>query len=334
MVQSSQPIRLLIVEDDPDQRELLRFTLEDRFGPAATVTDAESIADARTRDWNAFDLILSDFNLPDGTGMTLLEEVRRACNTPMILVTGQNVGQLAAEAIRKGATDYIVKVGDYLQAIPLVVEKSLVAARMRKENELLRSDLENALGELQKKNVALESSLKKVEEVAATDPLTGLYNRRHFGKVLSQLFSEAQRYDKDLSCVMIDLDGYKSVNDTCGHQVGDRLLVVASRAITANLRLMDVAARYGGDEFILLVPRAGGSEAAGIAERIRHDFRKSSALILRRNEGLTMSFGIASLQTDFPGTSEQLVAAADAALYQAKQTGRDRIVVSSPVVGH
>ena len=327
-----QPLRLLIVEDDPDQRELVRQTLEDHFLDS-TLVDVCTIGEAMGQDISAFDLVLSDFNLPDGTGMELLEHVRRRCDTPLVLVTGENVGHIAAESIRKGATDYVVKVGDYLFALPLVVEKCLAVAKMRRENESLRTELEKALGTLREKNIALERSLRKTEEAAATDPLTGLYNRRHFGKVLAQLFSEARRYESDIAVVMIDLDEYKKLNDTCGHQVGDRMLLVAARAITANLRIMDVASRYGGDEFILLAPRAAGTEAATIAERIREDYRKASAMILRRNEGLTMSFGVASLHSDGSASADELVAAADAALYQAKEAGRNRIVISTPVIG-
>ena len=94
----------------------------------------------------------------------------------------------------------------------------------------------------------IREALKKLETMAATDPLTRLYNRRHFGRMIEQLFAEARRYDQDLSCVMIDLDGYKQLNDTYGHQVGDEVLVLAGKVISTNLRAMDVAARYGGDE--------------------------------------------------------------------------------------
>ena len=179
------------------------------------------------------------------------------------------------------------------------------------------------------KNVQLEQSLIRVEEVAATDPLTGLYNRRHFGKVLEQLFSEARRYDTDLACVMIDLDGYKQLNDTFGHQVGDQLLVTAGKVIGANLRTMDVAARYGGDEFVLLLPCAGGSEAANVVARIRDEYCRASAVILHRPQGVTMSIGVGSLIGDRPSGSESLVTAADAALYRAKGAGRNRIVIAT-----
>jgi diguanylate cyclase (GGDEF)-like protein len=223
-----------------------------------------------------------------------------------------------------------VKVGDYLFTIPLVVQKNLTVAKVKRENESLRHELERALSELREKNVQLEQSLRRVEEVAATDPLTGLYNRRHFGKVLEQMFAEAQRYDTDLACVMIDLDGYKQLNDAYGHQVGDQILVVAGRVITANMRKMDVAARYGGDEFIVLVPRATADEASQVVQRIREEYRQACRVLLRRNEGPTMSVGIGSLQGDGPVTAEQLVARADGALYRAKESGRNRIILSGP----
>jgi diguanylate cyclase (GGDEF)-like protein len=187
-------------------------------------------------------------------------------------------------------------------------------------NRQLDQDLERALADLRDKNTQLE-------QLAATDPLTGLYNRRHFGRVLEQLFSEASRYGDDLACVMIDLDGYKPINDAFGHAVGDQLLVVAGRIISANMRRMDIAARYGGDEFVLLFPRAGPEEAATVAERIRQEYRAASAAVLRREQGVTMSVGITALRSARPSNPEQLVIMADAALYQAKEAGRDRGVI-------
>jgi two-component system, cell cycle response regulator len=322
-------LKILIIEDDDDQRELMRETLEAHFG-AGTVVGAESGRGALTHDLASFDLILSDYNLPDRTGMELLDAIRSRCATPVIMVTGENVGQIAVEAIRRGATDYIVKFGDYLFTIPLVVEKNLTVAKVKRENESLRSELERALLDVRDKNAQLEASLKRVEEVAATDPLTGLYNRRHFGKVSEQLWSEAQRYDHDLACVMIDLDGYKQLNDRYGHQVGDQVLVVAGKVITANLRRADVAARYGGDEFILLLPHASAEEAAGVAARIHEQYGSSVAGLLRRNDKPTMSIGVASKRCDDPTCADQLVAAADAALYRAKAAGRNRVVISNP----
>jgi diguanylate cyclase (GGDEF)-like protein len=203
-------------------------------------------------------------------------------------------------------------------------------AKVKLENELLRQQVERAMIELQFKNGQLQESLVRVEQMAATDPLTGLYNRRHFGRVLDQLFSESQRFDSDLSCVMIDLDGYKQLNDAHGHQLGDQLLVAAGRVITANLRRMDIAARYGGDEFVLLLPKAQTAEAAGVVQRIREEYFSASAAILKQSNGVKMSVGIGSVRESLSISADQLIAAADQALYQAKGAGRDRIAIAEP----
>jgi two-component system cell cycle response regulator len=306
-------LRLLIIEDDQDQRDLIREQVEERFG-VGTVVGVDSRKAAVEQDLSSFDLILCDYNLPDANGLELLGEIRQRCSTPVIMVTGENVGHIAASAIRAGATDYVVKFGDYLFTIPLVIEKNLTVAKIIKEKEDLRRQLEETNAQL--------------EQMAATDPLTGLYNRRHFGRVLEQLFAETLRYGKDLSCVMIDLDAYKQLNDTYGHQVGDQLLVMAGKVIAANMRRMDVAARYGGDEFVLLIPHANGESAAAVADRIRLEFRQSSSALLRGERGVNMSIGVASARCVGAASSEQLLARADAALYKSKELGRDRVTIA------
>lgn len=323
-------LKLLIIEDDADQRELLRETLEDYFG-RGVVTGVGSKVEALAQDFALYDLVLCDYNLPDGSGMDVLSDIVAKCDTPVLMVTGENVGPTAAEAVRRGASDYVVKFGEYLFTIPLVVEKNLTLAKIKRENERLRRELENALNALREKNQQLQDSLQRVEELAATDPLTGLYNRRHFSQLLDQLFAETQRYSKDLTCVMIDLDGYKQLNDQFGHQVGDQLLVLAGRVIRANLRRMDVAARYGGDEFVLLLPHAGADESAAVAQRIRDEFRAASAMLLKRENGVNMSAGVASLLAQLPGHADQLVAMADKALYVAKEAGRNRTSICSTI---
>jgi two-component system cell cycle response regulator len=323
-----EKLKLLIIEDDVDQRDLIRETLEDHFG-RGTVTGVSTGAEAVSQELSSFDIILSDYNLPDCTGIELLEQIKQKCRTPVIMVTGENVGRIAIEAIKCGATDYVVKIGDYLFTIPLVVQKNLTVAKVMRENESLRQSLEKALTDVQDKNTQLEVSVKRVEELAATDPLTGLYNRRHFSRMVEQLFAEAQRYGKDLSCVMIDMDEFKQINDTLGHQVGDQLLIMAGKVISANMRKMDVAARYGGDEFVLLLPHASESEAMQAAQRIRDEFRQSAALLLKRPQGLSMSVGVGSIAQNKPGGADQLIAVADAALYAAKEAGRDRVMAIS-----
>lgn len=206
----------------------------------------------------------------------------------------------------------------------LLIKKDLILARITRENEMLRNQLERALQKAIEKNAELEASLRRMEELAATDALTGLYNRRYFSRASEQLFAEADRYDKDLACIMLDLDAFKQVNDSHGHQAGDSILALAGKVIAANLRRMDLAARYGGDEFVILLPQAGIDEARIVAQRIHHEF----ALALEMRERVvhtSMSLGIASVKQVRPASAEQLIAAADRGLYAAKAHGRDRI---------
>jgi diguanylate cyclase (GGDEF)-like protein len=120
------------------------------------------------------------------------------------------------------------------------------------------------------------------------------------------------------------------LNDSFGHAAGDQVLSAAGKVISANMRRMDVAARYGGDEIVLLLPHASAEEARNVTQRIRDEFGQRSAIMLRRNEPVTISAGIASRKGDYPNGSEQLLALADKALYRAKANGRNRIIVHEP----
>ena len=169
----------------------------------------------------------------------------------------------------------------------------------------------------------------QLRELASRDPLTGLYNRRYFSDVLQRCYAEAVRYRTALSCIMIDLDDFKSANDAFGHQVGDQVLQLAAGTIVGQLRTADVAARYGGDEFILLLPQTDAERTQVLGGRIVERF---NAELSERVPGLNvrMSMGIASLQNLTPGNAETLIQAADRALYLAKTAGKNRIVMAAP----
>jgi two-component system, cell cycle response regulator len=323
-------MKILVVEDDADQRDLIRETLLDHFGQD-TVTTAECGHEVLGRDLSAFDVILTDFNLPDINGMDFLKAVLAQCDKPVIVVTGENVRQTAAQAIRAGAYDYVVKAGEYLFTIPLIVEKNVEAWKVKQENKRLHEQQQQAAREITLKNQQLKDSLQKLQQMAATDPLTGLYNRRHFGEVLERCFAESVRYNQDLACIMCDLDGYKKLNDTLGHQFGDKILQVTSKVISWNLRVMDIAARYGGDEFVILLPHASADLATTVGERIHTQFTLQMRSIVPADLSLTISMGIASVQHNRPLNSDLLVALADEALYEAKHRGKDRMIVSEKI---
>jgi len=172
---------------------------------------------------------------------------------------------------------------------------------------------------------------RQLRELASRDPLTGLYNRRHFNEVLERRFAEATRYETGLTCVMIDLDEFKSANDQFGHQLGDGLLALAATTIVSQLRTPDLAARFGGDEFIILLPQTNQDRARVLAERVMEKFARD---VTERFPGLNvrMSVGIASLGSlDLPD-ADSLVRAADQALYSAKAAGKNRIALAAAEV--
>ena len=172
----------------------------------------------------------------------------------------------------------------------------------------------------------------RLAELARTDPLTGLANYRALIDRASEEFSRARRYEYALAAVMIDLDHLKGINDRYGHEVGNRALLNVTRTFRAALRQTDFAARYGGDEFVVLLPHHTPREAAVVVERVRRILR-GTGLINSLGEtlpvSLTVSAGIAGHEPTEPrGDHEALLNLADAALYQAKRAGRDRVVVA------
>jgi len=167
---------------------------------------------------------------------------------------------------------------------------------------------------------------QQLRELAAREPLTGLYNRRYFNDVLKQRLAEAFRYETDLACVMIDLDNFKQVNDRFGHHLGDEVLLAAAATIKNELRTADVVARFGGDEFVLLLPQTGADRAVVLAERILERFRNVVAERFPQVE-VGMSTGIASVQGGAVRNADSLIRAADRALYKAKAAGKRGIAV-------
>lgn len=180
-------------------------------------------------------------------------------------------------------------------------------------------------------NVDLEERVcrrtRQLRELASREPLTGLYNRRHFNEVLTNRFSEAARYGSDLSCMMLDLDDFKSVNDRFGHHTGDELLILTSITIASQLRAADVAARFGGDEFIVLLPQTDVERAQVLGARIADKFSQDLAEQLPELR-VSLSIGIASVADANSDTPENLIRAADQALYRAKVMGKSRIAMA------
>ena len=171
---------------------------------------------------------------------------------------------------------------------------------------------------------ALQESRAKLERLSATDELTGLFNRRHLAKAFESELSRAERSDKPLSLLMIDLDRFKDFNDRWGHLKGDEFLREAGAVLQRKLRPTDILARYGGEEFVVLMPGTPQDQAVLVAERVREAFA-DRGIASGLEPRITVSIGVASFPQD-GATAKELVEAADGALYLAKQAGRDRVV--------
>ncbi len=175
--------------------------------------------------------------------------------------------------------------------------------------------------------------LQRAKLLSETDELTGLFNTRGFAIAANRLFGQAARYDRPASVLMIDADNLKRVNDAYGHDAGNRLLRQVAGAIQAELRASDVPARYGGDEFIVLLPETPAQGALDVAERIRAAVSRCALVLEGEPIDCSVSVGVACFPRD-GRTLDALAAGADRALYQAKQRGRNCVVQSSLETGH
>jgi diguanylate cyclase (GGDEF)-like protein len=225
-----------------------------------------------------------------------------------------------ARAIADGAKDTRAHVASRNEIGEVAEALNMMADRVTASNQ-----------ELMDLNADLEQRVtdrtRELEELASRDPLTGLYNRRHFGEVITREFASAERYDADLTCIMFDVDHFKETNDRFGHRTGDGVLTLLAEAISCELRESDVAARFGGDEFILLLPQTSARSASSLADRIVSRFSHGLKQTFP-DVPATLSIGVASLRATHAPSSEALIHEADVALYTAKESGRNRTIAA------
>jgi diguanylate cyclase (GGDEF)-like protein len=242
----------------------------------------------------------------------------------VIVLVEQLTADKLEQAIRAGAIDCLSTSEEWLPAVAEVIRARFTHLCDRRAAKLGtgRERLHHQIRQLEVRNAQLR-------QLVALDPLTGLYNRRHFSNMLDLLFAVAVRHDQDLTCLMFDLDNFKRVNDELGHAKGDRLLIFAARTIQENIRGSDVAARIGGDEFVALLPQIAPDQACHLAERLCQLFEEGvHAHINEVSFPVTLSVGVAGRKQLGVGTGRALLAAADAALNQTKKAGKSGVSVA------
>ncbi|HWA74191.1 MAG TPA: diguanylate cyclase [Polyangiaceae bacterium] len=305
--------KLLLIDDSETQSGQIKQSLE-RLG--YTVEWARSgVEGLKLARANRPDLVLLDVVMADIDGFAVCRWLKMNQETreiPVIMLTVRTALADKVEGLNIGADDYLAKPFQDEE-----LEARIFAA--------LRVKATHA--ELKERNQQLESMLHHVEALAITDPLTGLFNRRRFADVLKREFAVTKRYKNTLSCLMVDIDHFKRINDRYGHEAGDLVLKEIARKIQETLREVDLPARYGGEEFAVLLPHTSKRDAMIVAERICALVRKASINVGNDTIKLSASVGVSGNIDVTSGIPEDLVKAADFALYEAKRMGRDRAVL-------
>lgn len=326
---------ILIVDDSEDIRLLLESILRPAgyddllFAESANEAyeilgiDKDSKISDETRD---VDLILMDVAMPGIDGIEACRRIKgdeRLCDVPLVMVTALDEIKLLEVALDKGALDYITKPFNKVELLARI----RAALRLKKEVDHRRQH-ERELVELTE---ALRKANKGLEELSYLDGLTSVANRRYFDEQINKEWRSKKRHNTPLSLILIDIDFFKAYNDKYGHVAGDDSLRRVAQNLKSTIsRPNDFVARYGGEEFAVILPETDMTGAEKIAEDLRLNIElmkvKHSSEISKL---LTISLGVASYCADIhPNNIEEMIEAADKALYQAKKEGRNRVNIA------
>jgi two-component system cell cycle response regulator len=308
LVESGIVGRILIIEDRPESVAWFGAALQPANEVSAVDTFEEALVRVRGGD---YDLIVVSLGMRGFDGLRLCSQLRslpEGRNVPILVVVSDGDRRKLNQALEMGVNDYLTR----------PVDKNELVARVRTQ--------------LRKKLYAdrLRHNVQLSLEMAITDQLTGLHNRRYMSRHLDNLLAQAHKSGKALAFVIMDIDFFKMVNDTHGHDIGDEVLREFARRISANIRGIDLACRFGGEEFVVVMPDTDIAYAYAVADRLRKSIETTPIEISRAPGKLTItiSIGIAGSEGENDG-AEELLHRADQALYRAKKTGRNRVVADA-----
>jgi two-component system cell cycle response regulator len=300
--------RILIIEDRPESVAWFAGALQPTHELSSVDTFEEALVRVRGGD---YDLIIVSLGMRGFDGLRLCSQLRsipEARHVPILVVVSDGDRRKLTQALEMGVNDYLTR----------PVDRNELVARVRTQ--------------LRKKRYAdrLRRNVQLSLEMAITDQLTGLHNRRYMSSHLDNLMAQATRSGRPLAFVIMDIDYFKSVNDNHGHDIGDEVLREFAKRIGANIRGIDLACRYGGEEFVVVMPETDASFAYAVAERLRKSIETTPIEISRApgKLNITISIGIAASEGE-GDTAEALLRRADQALYSAKRNGRNRVVADA-----
>lgn len=300
-----QPL-VVVADDDRITRELVAGLLRAQGFVVETFDDGKSVLERVSH--GGVDLVLLDVLMPGISGIDccrLLKAMVGESFLPVVLVTARSDADSRVEGLRIGADDYISKPFD---------ERELLA----RVGNMLR---------LKAMHDEVAHAKLKLERAAVRDELTGLYNFRYLHSRLAEEFKRAERFRDPLACVMVDLDDFRTTNETYGEAACDEMLAEVARRLRASVREIDVVARYGGEEFLLVLPSTHFAGAITVAERVWRAIGSEAFKAGSNEVRLTSSLGVALYPSRDVKTKDELVRAADRALSRAKSDGRDCICV-------
>lgn len=287
--------RILVVEDSPQMLNLIRtILLRSGFEVTTGSNGKEGLAAVESTE---VDLIISDIMMPEMDGFQFCQEVRknsRTSNIPFIFLSARGGIQDKMSGFQDGADDYITKPFDPNELVMRVTAMLMRASRYRME--------------------------------AYTDSLTGLHNRRYFDKKLSEMVSLAHRYKKPFCLAMLDIDFFKDFNDKFGHLVGDQILIQLGKYLKQGLRDSDFSCRYGGEEFVIILPDTTKESAFQLVDRLRKQFSETPLPHEGSTYQVTFSIGLAEYPND-ADTAREMIKCADDALYESKTAGRNATTI-------
>ena len=300
--------RILIIEDRPESVAWFAGALQPANVVSAVDTFEEALVRVRGGD---YDLIVVSLGMRGFDGLRLCSQLRslpEGRNVPILVVVSDGDKRKLTQALEMGVNDYLTR----------PVDKNELVARVRTQ--------------LRKKLYAdrLRHNVQLSLEMAITDQLTGLHNRRYMSRHLDNLLSQSHKSSKPVAYLIMDIDFFKLVNDTHGHDIGDEVLREFARRISANIRGIDLACRFGGEEFVVVMPDTDMAYAYAVAERLRKSIETTPIEISRApgKLSITISIGIAESEQE-SDSAEELLYRADQALYRAKKTGRNRVVADA-----
>jgi len=303
---SGAPPRVLLADDDDITRDYVSHLLADHGMKVEAVNDGQQ-AVSQVRDGD-FDIVLLDIIMPGLDGLDccrLIKGITQASFLPVILLTARSDTDSRVTGLRIGADDYVCKPFD---------ERELLA----RVNNLLR---------LKRMHDEINDAKGRLATLAVQDELTGLYNYRYLHNRMGEEFKRAERYREPLGCIMVDIDHFKQVNDRFGHDAGDTVLREVAARLSHAVREIDVVTRYGGEEFLLVLPSTNFAGALAVADRVWRAIGAEPFMLDQQEIVVTVSVGVAVFPSRDIKSKDNLIKAADRALYQSKGEGRDRICV-------